>query len=148
MSEFFFYSSDYSGKTSKQWIFCILALLFDKLFQVRLVQINVNGCPAGLGNWPRRVKTPCRVWEKRYCENMKKPATSVSFHDPKFHEMTIQHQRFLKSIIITASPTAFKTPYSIGESVGTGRLQPKTISKLQILAVRQYQRIRFLCLSN
>ncbi len=42
-------------------------------FVVFLGYIGLGDCPAGLGNWPRRVRAPCRAQkqEKSYCENTK-----------------------------------------------------------------------------
>ena len=34
----------------------IFSVAFDRLFKVRLGYVNVNDCPAELGNWPRRVR--------------------------------------------------------------------------------------------
>ena len=36
----------------------IFTAAFDRLFQVRLGYVNVNDCPAWLGNWPSRVRAP------------------------------------------------------------------------------------------
>ena len=53
----------------------IFTVAFDRLFLVRLGKVNVNDCPAGLGNWPRRGLKQ----EKHFSENTTKPATSFFY---------------------------------------------------------------------
>ena len=56
----------------------IFTVAFDRLFQIRLGQVNANHCPEGVIAHNRSQKQ-----EKGYCENTIKPATSFFFHDPK-----------------------------------------------------------------
>ena len=52
----------------------------DDEFRVRVGYVRVNEYPAGLENWPRRIRSPAvaRNRRKNYCENAKKPATTDS----------------------------------------------------------------------
>ena len=60
---------------------CFVAFLQQLLkCYLRLGQVSVKDCPAGLENMPRRGYKQ----EKSYSENTMKPATSFSFNDPLF----------------------------------------------------------------
>ena len=56
-----------------------------RFLQVSLCQVKVNDCPAGLDNWPRRVRAPRRgqKQEKSYCDYLKKPMMSPNRRAPK-----------------------------------------------------------------
>ena len=60
----------------------IFTVDFDRLLQVRLGQLRVNDCPAGLESWPRRVRAHRRKRRKATVKKRRNTAPGFKALDP------------------------------------------------------------------